>query len=188
MSRGYTIISTVLLTNLWEKHPEDIVEEKSCEQQCWHFETGQPDEGYEGDTEAHAHEVHQGPVAGHHPDTDHQDGDADREQLRQGEPAAHAQRDLALLGAGSDQVLAHRQQQEGQGDGGDDCGADGEQQLHRVEEEEHDEEGEGGAQGETHGVQAVDCGHVGFLLLSLCVLLISFCVLHGKRPKGTIDN
>ena len=35
-----------------------------------HLEAGQPDESDEGDAEAHAHEVHEGPVAGEHPHTD----------------------------------------------------------------------------------------------------------------------
>ena len=82
-----------------------------------HLEAGQPDESDEGDAEAHAHEVHEGPVAGEHPHADHRDGDGDREELGQGEPAAQPQRDLAALrcgGAGADQVLG----------GGDRCDGD----------------------------------------------------------------
>ena len=47
--------------------------------------------------------------------------------------------DRANLKASPHEVLTHGQQQERESDGGDDCGADGEQHLHRVEEEEHDQ-------------------------------------------------
>ena len=53
------------------------------------------------------------------------------------------------------EVLAHGKQQEGEGDRRDDCGADGEQHLHRVEEEEHDQQRDGGSQRQAHRLQRV---------------------------------
>ena len=60
------------------------------------------------------------------------------------------------IGASPHEVLTHGQQQEREGDCCDDCSADGEQHLHRVEEEEHDEQGDGGAQGQAHRLQRVE--------------------------------
>ena len=88
-----------------------------------------PDERNEGDTEAHPHEVHEGPVAGQHPDADHTDGNSNGENFRQGESPTETQGYFSLGGAGSDEVLTHGQQEEGQGHRGDHGGADGEQQL-----------------------------------------------------------
>ncbi len=53
-------------------------------------------------------------------------------------------------------VLTHWQKKERECDGGDDRRADGEQHLHRVEEEEHDQEGDGGAEGQAHGLDGVE--------------------------------
>ncbi len=53
-------------------------------------------------------------------------------------------------------VLTHWQKKERECDGGDDRRADGEQHLHRVEEEEHDQEGDRGAEGQAHGLDGVE--------------------------------
>ena len=87
-----------------------------------------PDKGDECNTETHSHEVHQSPVAGQHPHTDHlvrrellhnqhnqqnkvtianndqgaalshPDGDGDGEKFSKGESSAEAERDLPFRG------------------------------------------------------------------------------------------
>ena len=61
-----------------------------------YFETGQPYESNEGDAEAHAEEVHEGPVAGEDPDADHHHRNGHAHQLGQAEPTAEAHGDLTL--------------------------------------------------------------------------------------------
>ena len=175
---------------LGEEYPEDIIEEEASEQESGDLETGQSDKCYEGNTETHAHEVHQRPVTSEYPDTHHTDGDGHTEQLRHGEPPAHPQRYLTLAaGAGSHQVLTHGEEEEGEGNCGDHCGADCEQQLHGVKEEEHDEEGEGSAKRETHCLQTVKSGHVALLLIFLITFFtILIRVFHGQRSEGAIHN
>ena len=121
-----------MLVYLGEKHPEYVVEQEPWEEESGDLETGQSDECYEGDTETHSHEVHESPVASEDPDTDHTDGNAHGEYFCQSEPPTQPQGDLPLGGAGSDEVLTHRQQEEGQGYRGDHCGTNGEQQLEMV--------------------------------------------------------
>ena len=57
--------------------------------------------------------------------------------------------------------------------------------LHGVEEEEHDEKGDGGPEGETHGLQRVQCGHTA-RLPPLVVLALP--LLHGQGPEGAVHN
>lgn len=53
-----------------EEDPEDVVDEETGEEEGGYLQTGQTDEGDEGDAEAHAHGVHQQPVTGEHPNAD----------------------------------------------------------------------------------------------------------------------
>ena len=153
-------VSNCLIVPLYlrEKYPEHVIEQQPGEKKGGDLEAGKSDKGYERDTEAHPHEVHQGPVSSENPDTDHADGDCHGEDFCQREPSADPERYLAFGGAGSDQVLAHGQEEEGQGHGGDHCGAHGEQELegarqresshiiisylHGVEEEKHNQQRE----------------------------------------------
>ena len=48
---------------LREEHPEDVVEEQPREEERRDLERGQPHEGDERHAQAHAHRVHQQPVA-----------------------------------------------------------------------------------------------------------------------------
>ena len=68
-------------------------------------------------------------MSGQDPDTDHTDGNSHGENLCQGESATEPQGYFALGVAGSDEVLTHGQEEEGQGHRGDHGGPDGEQQL-----------------------------------------------------------
>lgn len=56
---------------LWKENPENVVEQQSREQQGRNFEAGQPYKGDERHAKAHAHKVHEGPVASQHPDAHH---------------------------------------------------------------------------------------------------------------------
>ena len=198
-----------MLVYLGEKHPEYVVEQEPWEEESGDLETGQSDECYEGDTETHSHEVHESPVASEDPDTDHTDGNAHGEYFCQSEPPTQPQGDLPLGGAGSDEVLTHRQQEEGQGYRGDHCGTNGEQQLemvrvtsdqaafpdcasfylHWVEEKKHYQQRERSAERKTHGLYTVQCRHVAvfFLLFLFSIFTLPF-LLHWEGAKGSVDN
>ena len=127
-------VSNCLIVPLYlrEKYPEHVIEQQPGEKKGGDLEAGKSDKGYERDTEAHPHEVHQGPVSRENPDTDHADGDCPGEDFCEREPSADPERYLAFGRAGSDQVLAHGKQQERQRHCGDYSGADSKQQLKKI--------------------------------------------------------
>jgi hypothetical protein len=60
--------------------------------------------------------------------------------------------------------------------------------LHGVEEEEHDEEGDGGAEGEAHSLQRVQRGHVAAHVAPLLLLPLPHTLLHGEGAEGAVHD
>lgn len=138
-----------------KEDPEDVVDQQSGQQQRGNLEARQAHKGYEGHAQAHSHGVHQQPMACQHPNTDDRHGQGETEEFSGRKAPADAERNAVTIRAGSYDVLAHGQQEEGKGHGRRYGGTHGKEHLHRVEEEEHDQQGNGGAQGQTECVHSV---------------------------------
>lgn len=100
---------------------------------------------------------------------------------------------LPLLGAWSQDVLTHGQEEEGHGNGSNDSCTDGKEHLHGVKEEEHDEEGDGCTQRQAECLHRIQCLYV--VLAAVVVvsagtlLLLQLGLLfHVQGSKGSVDN
>ena len=89
-------------------------------------------------------------------------------------------------------MLAHGQEEECEGDGRDDGRAEGEQDLHRVEEEEHHQQRDGRAQGKAEGLHRVQRLHVwtedeGIEIITQHIgTYFYFFQMHSSRKSATI--